>query len=214
MTWAGLPLIKQRIDHVARQDADRVGLMPVGSGRRQDSQRRVCPVPDAARRSRAHVLAPRRRAHRRDCRLDDSGKIIGGQVWQICDEIERLSIPRVTIETNGVGTHAPNLLRGALKARRLRAGVADKHTTGAKNPKILGRSRAPVGRLPGRMCRCSMRSRNKCEAGTRPQQQPDDFLDAAAEAILDEPVRVGRKMDGNSHPASRTIGAQTAGSTK
>lgn len=30
--------------------------------------------------------------------------------------------------------------------------------------------------------------------------RPDDFLDAAAEAILDEPVRVGRKMDGNSHP--------------
>lgn len=134
--------------------------------------------------------------------LDDSGKIIGGQVWQICDEIERLSIPRVTIETNGVGTHAPNLLRGALKARRLRAGVADKHTTGAKNPKILGAFEGPLsgGYLWAHVSVLDAVEEQMRSWNPAVQQQPDDFLDAAAEAILDEPVRVGRKMDGNSHP--------------
>lgn len=134
--------------------------------------------------------------------LDDSGKIIGGQVWQICDEIERLSIPRVTIETNGVGTHAPNLLKGALKARRLRAGVADKHTAGSKNPKILGAFEGPLsgGYLWAHVSvldavEDQMRSWNPAVA-----QQPDDYLDAAAEAILDEPVRVGRRMDENEDP--------------
>ena len=134
--------------------------------------------------------------------LDDQGKIIGGQVWQICDVVEKLHIPRITIETNGVGTHAPNLLKGALKARRLRAGVADKHTTGAKNPKILGAFEGPLsgGYLWAHVSVLDAVEEQMRSWNPAVQQQPDDYLDAAAAAILDEPVRVGRRMDENADP--------------
>src|SRR3546814_3849730 len=34
---------------------------------------------------------------------EDGKTITGGQVWQICDVVERLNLPRVTVETNGIG---------------------------------------------------------------------------------------------------------------
>src|SRR5690606_3933605 len=42
---------------------------------------------------------------------EDGKTIIGGQVWQICDVVERLNLPRVTVETNGIGQFAPTVLR-------------------------------------------------------------------------------------------------------
>src|SRR5690606_39268946 len=37
----------------------------------------------------------------------DGKTITGGQVWQLCDLVEELNLPRVTIETNGIGGFAP-----------------------------------------------------------------------------------------------------------
>lgn len=125
--------------------------------------------------------------------LDENGKIFGGQVWQICDLVEKLSIPRVTIETNGVGTHAPNLLKSALKARRLRCGVDGRHTSDNKQKKILGAFDAPLssGYLWAHVSVLDtveeqMRSWNPAFTG-----QPDDFLDAQAECLNDQPTRIG-----------------------
>ena len=195
MTWSRSSAHQTTIDHVARQTrivSASCRWDPAGAKIHSDVSALCLMLQDEAGRMYWHRAVA---LTGEIAELDDSGKIIGGQVWQICDEIERLSIPRVTIETNGVGTHAPNLLRGALKARRLRAGVADKARQARRTRRFWGRSRGPCRAATcGRMCRCSMRSRNKCEAGTRPcssslttssMRQP--------EAILDEPVRVGRK---------------------
>src|SRR3546814_1508458 len=54
---------------------------------------------------------------------EDGKTITGGQVWQICDVVERLNLPRVTVETNGIGQFAPAVLRAALKQRGLKCAV-------------------------------------------------------------------------------------------
>ena len=133
--------------------------------------------------------------------LDDGGKIIGGQVMQICDVVEKLQLPRVVIETNGVGTHSPNLLKGALKARKLQCGVKGEHTTGNKNTKILGAIEAPLsgGYLWAHVSVLDAVTDQMRDWNPAVKQQPDDFLDALADAINDEPVRVGR-MVGNPTP--------------
>lgn len=126
--------------------------------------------------------------------LNDDGKIIGGQVWHVCDLVEKLTIPRVTIETNGVGTHTPNLLKAALKARRIRCGVSEQHTSANKNRKILGAFDAPLsgGYLWAHVSvldavEDQMRSWNPAV-----KEQPDDHLDAGAECLMQQPVKIGR----------------------
>lgn len=147
--------------------------------------------------------------------LDDNGKIIGGQVWQICDIVEELGLPRVTVETNGVGTHAPGLLRGALKARRIRCGVSDQHNSTNKARKILGAFDAPLssGYLWAHesvveVVEEQMRSWNPVATN-----QPDDHLDAGAECLLQQPVKIGRGPKvGNQDPRARDDWRPSAGS--
>lgn len=126
--------------------------------------------------------------------MDDDGKIMGGQVWQICDLVEKLSIPRVTIETNGVGTHAPNLLKAALKARRIRCGVEGRHNSANKNSKILGAFDAPLssGYLWAHVSVLDAVEEQMRNWNPAVKEQPDDFLDAQAECLNDQPTRIGR----------------------
>lgn len=128
--------------------------------------------------------------------LDDHGRVTGGQVWQICDVVEQLQIPRVVVETNGVGTHAPNLLKGALKARRLACGVKGMPTTGNKQAKILGAFEPPLsgGYLWAHVSVLEQVEAQMQQWNPAATNQADDFLDAAADAINDEPVRIGRKV--------------------
>jgi hypothetical protein len=124
---------------------------------------------------------------------DDGKTIVGGQVWQLCDVIERLHLPRVTVETNGIGGFAPTVLRAALKQRRLRCGVTEVNTTANKNKRILetweplllsrGMLWAHVEVLRGPLWQ-QMRDWNPAVAA-----QPDDLLDAGAGAIGDTPER-------------------------
>ena len=46
-------------------------------------------------------------------------------MWQLCDLIERFKVPRVTVETNGIGGYAPAFLKAALKKRGLRCAVRE-----------------------------------------------------------------------------------------
>ena len=128
--------------------------------------------------------------------LDDNGKVVGGQVWQICDLVEKLNILRVTVETNGVGTHTPGLLRGALKARKLRCGVSDEHTSRNKNKEILGAFEGPLtsGYLWAHVSVLDAVEAQMKSWNPEVTSQPDDYLDAAAKALSDEPVRIGRMV--------------------
>lgn len=129
---------------------------------------------------------------------EDSKTVTGGQVHQLCDVVAELQLPRVTIETNGIGGFSPAVLKGALKQRRLICGVAEQHSTGNKNRRIL-ESLEPLlqsedqlwahtsvldGPLPAQM-------RDWNPAIT---EQPDDYLDASAGACAEAPERVLRAI--------------------
>lgn len=126
--------------------------------------------------------------------FDDKGKVVGGQVWQICDIVEELNIPRVKIETNGIGGNNPAILRGAFKARGITAGVSGEHESSNKNKRIL---EAFEGLLSSGMLWAhtsvleemweQMRDWNPAIT-----KQVDDHLDSGAKAIMETPTRLGK----------------------
>lgn len=139
--------------------------------------------------------------------FDDDGKTItGGQVWQLCDLVKELQLPRITLETNGIGGFAPAILKACLKQRRLRCGVTLINSTANKNKRILetlepllltrGQLWAHVDVLRGPLWD-QMQDWNPAV-----KEQPDDYLDATAGAIEDTPERIG-KIVGNTNPARR-----------
>jgi len=127
---------------------------------------------------------------------DHSGKrITGGQVWQLCDLIEKFQVPRVTVETNGIGQYAPSFLKMALKQRSLRCAVKEMPAVATKNPRILealepliqsGMLWAHVDVLNGDLWD-QMKDWNPAI-----REQPDDLLDAGAGAVTDQPARIGQ----------------------
>lgn len=138
---------------------------------------------------------------------DNSGKINGGQVWKICDLIEKFQLSRVDIETNGIGGFAPAALRGALKARGLRCGIAEIHSSKAKNKRILEAVEAPLisGELWAHLSVLTDNGKPDGEDSEQVKQmrlfnpaiteQPDDDLDSLAGAISAEPVRIGKSLN-------------------
>lgn len=133
-------------------------------------------------------------------RTDDSGKKINdGQVLQLCDLVEAFQIPRVTLETNGIGQFAPSFLRMALKQRKLACGISEVQAVKNKNTRILealeplinsGMLWAHTSVLDGPLWD-QMKDWNP-----EVRDQPDDLLDAGAGAVTDQPVRVGKLVAG------------------
>lgn len=147
--------------------------------------------------------------------FDDSGKVItGGQVWQLCDLVETLNLPRVVVETNGIGAFAPAVLKAALKQRRLRCGVAVEQVVANKSRRILeaweplldsgGQLWAHVSVLRGPLW-----DQMKEWIPTAPNQK-DDYLDAGAGALTDTPERVGQIV-GNPNITARDDWRHSAG---
>lgn len=147
--------------------------------------------------------------------FDDTGKVItGGQVWQLCDLIESLNLPRVVVETNGIGAFAPAVLKAALKQRRLRCGVAVEQAVANKSRRILeawepllesgGQLWAHVSVLRGPLW-----DQMKEWIPTAPNQK-DDYLDAGAGALTDTPERVGQIV-GNPNITARDDWRHSAG---
>lgn len=128
---------------------------------------------------------------------DDGKTLTGGQVWQLCDLVESLQLPRITVETNGIGGFAPTILRAALKQRRLTCGVVEVASVVNKNKRILetfeslllsrGMLWAHVDVLRGPLWN-QMRDWNPATS-----DQPDDYVDACAGAIGDTPERFRAK---------------------
>lgn len=145
---------------------------------------------------------------------DDGHKILGGQVMQLCDMVEKFRVPRVTVETNGIGHGAEKLLRMALKQRRLGwCAVKAEQAVTNKNKRILeaiepllqsGMLWAHSSVLEGPLWD-QMRDWNPAIA-----QQPDDYLDAGAGAVTDQPARIGQSV-GNANPDRPDDWRQLAG---
>jgi hypothetical protein len=126
---------------------------------------------------------------------DDGKTITEGQVIQLRDMIETFKVPRVTIETNGIGGYAPAFMKQALKQKRIRCGVGEEPAVMNKNRRILealeplinsGMLWAHVSVLDGPLWN-QMRDWNPAV-----KDQPDDLLDAGAGAVTDQPARIGQ----------------------
>jgi len=85
-------------------------------------------------------------------------------------------------------------MRGALKRRGLRCGVTEKASTGNKNKRILAAFEPPLrsGYLHAHVSVIERVGDQMRDWNPALTDQPDDYLDAAAGAILAEPVRIGR----------------------
>lgn len=123
----------------------------------------------------------------------DNKTITGGQVAAICDLVQKFRVRRVTVETNGIGGFAPTVLRAALKQRGLVCGVTEVNATAQKNKRILEAFEPLIlsrmlwvhlsvadGPMPAQMKEWNPAVTN----------QPDDYLDAGAGAVTDQPERL------------------------
>jgi len=153
--------------------------------------------------------------------VDEQGNVCGGQVWQLCDLIEEFHIPKITIETNGIGNFAPASLKAAIKKRRIRCGVAEIHSVGQKNKRILDALEGPL--VSGLLwVHVSVIDTDEGE-NTSPQykkmrmfnpaitDQEDDELDSLAGAVTDSPERIGkihRQLEAHESPNWRTNGGE------
>jgi hypothetical protein len=135
-------------------------------------------------------------------KTDDHGNIMGGQVWQLCDLTEQFNIPKVTIETNGIGNFAPASLKGALKKRKIRCGVSEQHSTQSKNKRILEALEGPLvsGMLWVHVSvvdtpdgeNTSKQYKQMQRFNPAISDQEDDHLDSLARAVTDSPERIGK----------------------
>lgn len=136
----------------------------------------------------------------------DGKRIIGGQVWQICDLVEKFSIPRIVVETNGIGGFAPAVLKAALKQRHLTCGVSEEHSVENKNRRIL---EAYEGIMSSNMLWAhvdvlegpfwdQMKDFNPATSN-----QDDDLIDSGAGAITDTPERIKVQVKETAQVAAR-----------
>lgn len=128
--------------------------------------------------------------------MTDDGAIRGGQVKAICDVIEQFQLPRIEVETNGVGTHVPAILRGAFRRRGLAAGVSEKASTQNKQRRILAGLEPPLrsGYLHAHTSVLAVVTEQMRDWNAAATDQADDYIDCAAGAILAEPVRIGQTV--------------------
>ena len=138
---------------------------------------------------------------------DDGKTIIGGQVLQLCNLVAELHVPRIVIETNGVGTFSPAVVKGALKQRGLRGvGVKEETAVRSKNVRIL------EALEPLLLSQDQLWAHRSVMQGPLPKQmrdwnpevrdQPDDYLDVVAGAVSDTPERIHSIGGGEISPAS------------
>lgn len=135
---------------------------------------------------------------------DSEGRVIGGQVWQLCNIIKEFHLSKVTIETNGIGNFAPAALKAALKTRGIRCGVTEQHSTKSKNKRILDGIEGPlisgllwahVSVLEDENREDSAQVKQMREFNPAITDQPDDYLDSLAGAIVESPERVGKSLN-------------------
>lgn len=131
---------------------------------------------------------------------EDGKTITGGQVWQLCDIVERFHLPRVSVETNGIGGFAPTVLRAALKQRHLRCAVVEVDSSANKNRRIL-EALEPLLLSRGMIWAHVDVLRDKASGEHSPMwlqmrawnpgiaDQEDDLLDAVAGAVSETPER-------------------------
>ena len=108
--------------------------------------------------------------------------------------VKDFALPRITIETNGLGKFSPAIVKAALKQAGLTCGVKEDPAVLNKNRRILealeplllsdGQLWAHTSVLEGPLP-TQMREWNPAV-----REQPDDYLDALAGAVTEAPERL------------------------
>lgn len=135
-------------------------------------------------------------------KTNEDGEIVGGQVWQLCDLVEQYHVPKIVIESNGIGEFAPASLKGALKKRKICCGVEAKHSVKNKNLRIL---EALEGPLISNLMWChvsildthdgpytSKQYKQMQQFNPAISDQEDDHLDSLSGAVVESPERIGK----------------------
>lgn len=127
----------------------------------------------------------------------DDRTLIGGQIKQLLDLLVPLQVPSITIETNGPGGFVPAIARKHLKRHGI--AVREDFEKENKQQRILDAFEPPLssGFLWAHVSVMDGPAAKQM-ADFDPQQknQPDDYIDSAAGAIAETPVRVGRIIGG------------------
>jgi hypothetical protein len=127
--------------------------------------------------------------------FDDSGELKSGQCKQIRDLVVHFQIPCVVVETNGPGGFVPPILRRALKGTG--CAVREEHSSVNKQTRILDALEPPIS------ARFLWAHVSVLEGPSWDQMkdfnpafkdQDDDYLDSAAGAINQTPVRIGKAV--------------------
>lgn len=133
----------------------------------------------------------------------DGKTLVGGQVHQLGQLLAPLNVPSVTVETNGPGGFVPAVARKHLK--RMGIAVREDFSTVNKQKRILDAFEAPLssGFLWAHVSVLDGPAVDEMQQfNPALTNQPDDYIDSAAGAIADTPVRVGRLV-GNPNAGQR-----------
>jgi hypothetical protein len=136
---------------------------------------------------------------------DEKGeRILSGQVLQVVDVVRELHLPRVTVETNGLGKFVPGALIAAFRQAEIRCAVVSDDQTKNKNRRIL---EAIEPALTSNM----LWAHTSVMDGDAPEimrewnpgviDQVDDPLDSLAGAISEAPERLNAAAMGKIFPA-------------
>ena len=123
------------------------------------------------------------------------------QCRKVAERVVELQIPGVTVLTRGVGGFLPAILRRVFVEQRVQCAVKEKVEKQNKSDKILGAFE------PALTAGILHAHKSVLENGLAEQMrdwipgkqnQPDDFLDAGSESIIEMPVKIGRvvKVEG------------------
>jgi hypothetical protein len=128
-------------------------------------------------------------------KFGDAGELEEGQCKQILALVVQFQIPCVVVETNGPGGFVPPILRRALKGTG--CAVREEHSSVNKQARILDALEPPIS------ARFLWAHVSVLEGPTWDQMkdfnpasntQDDDYLDSAAGAVSQTPVRIGKTV--------------------
>ena len=118
------------------------------------------------------------------------------QCRRVAERVAELQIPSVTVLTRGVGGFLPAILRRVFAEQRIQCGVKEKVEKQNKSDKILGAFEpalaAGILHAHSSVLLDSGLSEQMRDWIPGKQNQPDDFLDAGSESILELPVKIGK----------------------
>lgn len=126
---------------------------------------------------------------------------------------EKLYLPSIAVETNGIGKFLPAILRRELSLRRISCSVLEKHSTQSKETRILESFDAVMAARALHVHDSVYKTRFIAEMQEwRPSLKGghDDGLDAAAGALSLEPMRLRRYYTGGGKMWSGSGGGHAA----